>query len=103
MFGDRSDFPELLRTLVDYPISFSDFDDVDIEKEKLCSSQDVDGGGAVASSTDGGSRGGGSGGSGGVSASLTPAIWDKTIPTMERRSTWSTWTWTSSCWRMASP
>lgn len=24
MFVDRSDFPELLRTLVDYPISFSD-------------------------------------------------------------------------------
>lgn len=55
---------------------------VEIEKEKLCSSEDVDGGGAVATNAGGGSRGGGggSGGSGGVSASLTPAIWEKTIP-----------------------
>ncbi|MEQ2229866.1 hypothetical protein ILYODFUR_023346 [Ilyodon furcidens] len=53
----------------------------DIEKEKQCSSEDVDGGGAVASSAGGGSRGGGgSGGGAGVSASLTPAIWEKTIP-----------------------
>lgn len=46
---------------------------VEIEKEKLCSSEDVDGGGAVATNA-------GGGGSGGVSASLTPAIWEKTIP-----------------------
>lgn len=55
------------------------FFDVEIEKEKLCSSEDVDGG-AVAASAGGGGGGGGSGGSGGVSASLTPAIWEKTIP-----------------------
>lgn len=53
--------------------------DAEIEKEKLCS--EVVEGGAGGASTGGGSRGGGgSGGSGGVSASLTPAIWDKTIP-----------------------
>lgn len=44
----------------------------EIEKEKLCSSEDVEGGVAGGGST--------GGGSGGVSASLTPAIWDKTIP-----------------------
>ena len=54
----------------------------EIEKEKLCSSEDVEGGGAGAASAGAGSRGGGGGGggSGGVSASLTPAIWEKTIP-----------------------
>lgn len=46
----------------------------EIEKEKLCSSEDVEGGGAGAPSAGGGSGGGG------VSASLTPAIWEKTIP-----------------------
>ncbi|CAI5674627.1 TEF transcription factor, PAR bZIP family member b isoform X2 [Oreochromis niloticus] len=81
-FEDRSDVPDLLRYLADCPFSFPAFDDSDIEKEKLCSSEDVDGGGAVATNAGGGSRGGGggSGGSGGVSASLTPAIWEKTIP-----------------------
>lgn len=34
----------------------------------------------MASGAGGGGTGGGSGGSGGVSASLTPAIWEKTIP-----------------------
>ncbi|XP_026021414.1 TEF transcription factor, PAR bZIP family member b isoform X1 [Astatotilapia calliptera] len=79
-FEDRSDVPDLLRYLADCP--FPAFDDSEIEKEKLCSSEDVDGGGAVANNAGGGSRGGGggSGGSGGVSASLTPAIWEKTIP-----------------------
>uniref|UniRef100_A0A674NM28 TEF transcription factor, PAR bZIP family member b n=1 Tax=Takifugu rubripes TaxID=31033 RepID=A0A674NM28_TAKRU len=48
--------------------------DDEIEKEKLSSSEDVEGGGAAAPSTGGGS------GTGGVSASLTPAIWEKTIP-----------------------
>ncbi|XP_030590946.1 thyrotroph embryonic factor-like isoform X2 [Archocentrus centrarchus] len=80
VFGDRSDVPDLLKYLADYPFSFPAFDDSELEKEKLCSSEDVDGG-AVAASDGGGSRGGGgSGGSGGVSASLTPAIWEKTIP-----------------------
>lgn len=45
----------------------------EIEKEKLSSVGDGE------SCADGGG-GGGSGGAGGVSASLTPAIWDKTIP-----------------------
>lgn len=44
-----------------------------MEKEKLCSSEDMEGGGAGADGTRGGVAGG-------VSASLTPAIWDKTIP-----------------------
>ncbi|XP_029946059.1 TEF transcription factor, PAR bZIP family member b isoform X2 [Salarias fasciatus] len=83
-FGDRSDVPDLLKSLADYPFSFPYFEDSEIEKEKLCSSEDVEGGGGVAPSAGGGSRGGGGGGSGGgsggVSASLTPAIWDKTIP-----------------------
>ncbi|XP_053194659.1 TEF transcription factor, PAR bZIP family member b isoform X2 [Scomber japonicus] len=73
IFGDKSDVPDLLKSLADYPVCFPAFDDTEIEKEKLCSSEDVEGASAV-----GGSRGGGSGG--GVSASLTPAIWEKTIP-----------------------
>ncbi|KAM8724170.1 TEF transcription factor, PAR bZIP family member b isoform 2-T2 [Acanthopagrus schlegelii] len=79
-FGDKSDVPDLLKSLADYPFSFPVFDDTEIEKEKLCSSEDVEGGGAGAASAGAGSRGGGGGGSGGVSASLTPAIWEKTIP-----------------------
>lgn len=50
------------------------FLNAEIEKEKLCSTEDVEGGGSGATSTGGGS------GAGGVSASLTPAIWEKTIP-----------------------
>lgn len=50
------------------------FSNAEIEKEKLCASEDVEGGGAGAASAGGGSGGGG------VSASLTPAIWEKTIP-----------------------
>ncbi|XP_052407205.1 thyrotroph embryonic factor [Carassius gibelio] len=50
------------------PNILQDQDD-DIEKEKQ---------GLIVDGTSGGS--GGSGGTGGVSASLTPAIWDKTIP-----------------------
>ncbi|XP_029365100.1 TEF transcription factor, PAR bZIP family member b isoform X2 [Echeneis naucrates] len=79
-FEDRNDVPDLLKSLADYPFPFSVFDDTEIEKEKLCSSEDAEGGGAGAASAGGGSRGGGGGGSGGVSASLTPAIWEKTIP-----------------------
>ncbi|XP_070703522.1 TEF transcription factor, PAR bZIP family member b isoform X2 [Pempheris klunzingeri] len=82
LFEDRSDVPDLLRSLADFPFSFPAFDDTEIEKEKLCSSEDVEGGGAVAASAGGACRGGGGGGGGGggVSASLTPAIWEKTIP-----------------------
>ncbi|XP_044038483.1 TEF transcription factor, PAR bZIP family member b isoform X2 [Siniperca chuatsi] len=77
VFGDRSDVPDLLKALADYSFSFPASDGTEIEKEKLCSSEDVEGGGAA--SAGGGSRGAGGGG-GGVSASLTPAIWEKTIP-----------------------
>ncbi|XP_034394541.1 TEF transcription factor, PAR bZIP family member b isoform X3 [Cyclopterus lumpus] len=76
IFGDRSDVPDLLKSLADSPFFFHD---TEIEKEKLCSSEHGEGGGAGAASAGAGSRGGGGGG-GGVSASLTPAIWDKTIP-----------------------
>ncbi|XP_008413780.1 thyrotroph embryonic factor-like isoform X2 [Poecilia reticulata] len=84
LFGERSEIPDLLKALADYPFSFPAFDDIELEKEKQCSSEDVEGGGGVASSAGGGSRGAGGGGSGGggagASASLTPAIWEKTIP-----------------------
>ncbi|KAM9780348.1 thyrotroph embryonic factor-like [Neosynchiropus ocellatus] len=49
----------------------------EIEKEKLCSTEEGDGAGATSGGA--GSRGGTSA-AGGVSASLTPAIWEKTIP-----------------------
>ncbi|XP_029997623.1 TEF transcription factor, PAR bZIP family member b isoform X2 [Sphaeramia orbicularis] len=78
LFGERSDVPDLLKSLAEYPFSFPAFDDTEIEKEKLCSSEDAEGGGDGVASAGGGPRG--SGGGGGVSASLTPAIWDKTIP-----------------------
>ncbi|XP_037331842.2 TEF transcription factor, PAR bZIP family member b isoform X3 [Pungitius pungitius] len=78
---DRSDGPELLKSLAEYPFSFPAFNDTEIEKEKLCSTENVGGGGAGAASAGAGSReGGGGGGGGSVSASLTPAIWEKTIP-----------------------
>ncbi|XP_029913984.1 TEF transcription factor, PAR bZIP family member b isoform X2 [Myripristis murdjan] len=75
--ADKSDIPDLFKSLIDYPFTFPTFDDNEIEKEKLCSSEDVESGGAGAGSAGGGSGGGGGGG---VSASLTPAIWEKTIP-----------------------
>ncbi|XP_023128789.2 TEF transcription factor, PAR bZIP family member b isoform X1 [Amphiprion ocellaris] len=81
----QKSFPFVLKKIMDIPPpNILEEGDDEIEKEKLCSSDDVEGGGAVAASAGGASRGGGggggSGGSGGVSASLTPAIWDKTIP-----------------------
>ncbi|XP_061079802.1 TEF transcription factor, PAR bZIP family member b isoform X3 [Conger conger] len=66
-----SDIPEVLKALLEYPFSVLPTTNGD-EKEKLCSASD--GEGAV------GAESGGLGGTGGVSASLTPAIWDKTIP-----------------------
>lgn len=66
-------FPFALKKIMDIPPpNILDEGDDEIEKEKLCSSEDVEGGVAGGAST--------GGGSGGVSASLTPAIWDKTIP-----------------------
>ncbi|XP_071377957.1 TEF transcription factor, PAR bZIP family member b isoform X2 [Centroberyx affinis] len=59
-------FPFVLKKIMDIPPpNILEEGDDEIEKEKLCSSEDVEGGGA---------------GGGGVSASLTPAIWEKTIP-----------------------
>ncbi|XP_070703521.1 TEF transcription factor, PAR bZIP family member b isoform X1 [Pempheris klunzingeri] len=75
--------PFVLKKIMDIPPpNILEEGDDEIEKEKLCSSEDVEGGGAVAASAGGACRGGGGGGGGGggVSASLTPAIWEKTIP-----------------------
>nr|XP_057904825.1 TEF transcription factor, PAR bZIP family member b isoform X2 [Doryrhamphus excisus] len=82
VFGDRGEVPDLIRSLADYPFSFPAFDDGEIEKEKLGSAEDVEGGGGGggAGTAGGASRGGSGGSGGGVSASLTPAIWEKTIP-----------------------
>ncbi|XP_029293511.1 TEF transcription factor, PAR bZIP family member b isoform X2 [Cottoperca gobio] len=74
IFGERSDVPDLFKSMADCSFSFPAFDDTKIEKEKLVSSEDAEGGAAGAASA------GGGGGGGGVSASLTPAIWEKTIP-----------------------
>uniref|UniRef100_A0A3B4AZX4 BZIP domain-containing protein n=1 Tax=Periophthalmus magnuspinnatus TaxID=409849 RepID=A0A3B4AZX4_9GOBI len=60
LFGDRSDVSDLLRCLAEHPFSFPSFED-NGKNKTLCFCC-------------------GGGGSGGVSASLTPAIWDKTIP-----------------------
>ncbi|XP_051243453.1 LOW QUALITY PROTEIN: TEF transcription factor, PAR bZIP family member b [Dicentrarchus labrax] len=77
----QKSFPFALKKIMDIPPpNILEEGDDEIEKEKLCSSEDVEGGGAGAASAGGGSRGGGGGGGGGVSASLTPAIWEKTIP-----------------------
>ncbi|TDH02636.1 hypothetical protein EPR50_G00154660 [Perca flavescens] len=78
----QKSYPFVLKKIMDIPPpNILEEGDDEIEKEKLCSSEDVEGGGAGAASAGGGSRGGISGGGGGgVSASLTPAIWEKTIP-----------------------
>ncbi|KAM6914105.1 thyrotroph embryonic factor-like [Lycodopsis pacificus] len=74
----QKSFPFVLKKIMDIPPpNILEEGDDEIEKEKLCSSEDVEGGGAGAASAGAGSRGGGGGG---VSASLTPAIWEKTIP-----------------------
>ncbi|MCJ8749490.1 hypothetical protein PDJAM_G00176940 [Pangasius djambal] len=66
--------PLVLKKIMDIlPPNILDDGDDEIEKEKLSSIGDGE------SCGDGGG-GGGSGGAGGVSASLTPTIWDKTIP-----------------------
>ncbi|KAJ8251604.1 hypothetical protein GJAV_G00223130 [Gymnothorax javanicus] len=60
-------FPFVLKKIMDIPPP-NILEDCDDEKEKAKLPSDGDG------------EGGGGAGSGGVSASLTPAIWDKTIP-----------------------
>ncbi|XP_029997622.1 TEF transcription factor, PAR bZIP family member b isoform X1 [Sphaeramia orbicularis] len=75
----QKSFPFVLKKIMDIPPpNILEEGDDEIEKEKLCSSEDAEGGGDGVASAGGGPRG--SGGGGGVSASLTPAIWDKTIP-----------------------
>ncbi|XP_056143717.1 TEF transcription factor, PAR bZIP family member b isoform X2 [Lampris incognitus] len=76
----KSDATDVFKSLVD-SFSFPAFDDSEIEKEKLCSSEDVEcGGTGTGSQPSGGSGATGGGGGSGVSASLTPTIWEKTIP-----------------------
>ncbi|XP_026877855.2 TEF transcription factor, PAR bZIP family member b [Electrophorus electricus] len=75
--GPQKSFPFVLKKIMDIPPPniLEDRDD-ELEKEKLSPADAGDG-------EPGGGRGGGSGGSGGaggISASLTPAIWEKTIP-----------------------
>ncbi|XP_066529929.1 TEF transcription factor, PAR bZIP family member b isoform X2 [Hoplias malabaricus] len=70
-----SDIQQVYKTFLEYPASLLCVDDGEIEKEKLSTSGDGQ------TLGDGGGGGSGvSGGTGSVSASLTPAIWDKTIP-----------------------
>ncbi|XP_058509417.1 TEF transcription factor, PAR bZIP family member b isoform X1 [Solea solea] len=80
----QKSFPFVLKKIMDIPPpNILEEGDDEIEKEKLSTAEDVEGGRGEAASAGGGSRGGagvGGGGSGGVSASLTPAIWEKTIP-----------------------
>ncbi|XP_063759855.1 TEF transcription factor, PAR bZIP family member b [Eleginops maclovinus] len=81
----QKSFPFVLKKIMDIPPpNILEEAEDEIEKEKLCSVEDVEGGGAGAASPGGGAGGGGggvvAGAGGGVSASLTPAIWDKTIP-----------------------
>ncbi|XP_029293510.1 TEF transcription factor, PAR bZIP family member b isoform X1 [Cottoperca gobio] len=71
----QKSFPFVLKKIMDIPPpNILEEGDDEIEKEKLVSSEDAEGGAAGAASA------GGGGGGGGVSASLTPAIWEKTIP-----------------------
>jgi len=84
--GLQKSFPFVLKKIMDIPPpNILEEGDDEIEKEKLCSSEDVEGGGGVVGISAGGGSGGtgglgGGAGGGGVSASLTPAIWEKTIP-----------------------
>uniref|UniRef100_A0A096M272 TEF transcription factor, PAR bZIP family member b n=1 Tax=Poecilia formosa TaxID=48698 RepID=A0A096M272_POEFO len=65
----QKSYPFVLKKIMDIPPpNILDEGDDELEKEKQCSSEDVEGGGGVAFSAGGGS------------ASLTPAIWEKTIP-----------------------
>ncbi|XP_066529928.1 TEF transcription factor, PAR bZIP family member b isoform X1 [Hoplias malabaricus] len=74
--GPQKSFPFVLKKIMDIPPpNILDDGDDEIEKEKLSTSGDGQ------TLGDGGGGGSGvSGGTGSVSASLTPAIWDKTIP-----------------------
>ncbi|XP_069052537.1 thyrotroph embryonic factor isoform X2 [Lepisosteus oculatus] len=65
--GVSSDIPEVLKALMEYPFSIPAADGEEKDKDKLCGDDDGDGVGVSAAA-------------GGVSASLMPAIWDKTIP-----------------------
>ncbi|XP_030649948.1 TEF transcription factor, PAR bZIP family member b isoform X2 [Chanos chanos] len=69
---------QAFKSFLEYPVSFANLTDNEIEKEKLCSSEDGESGGGGGGSGAAGGGGGATGG--GVSASLTPTIWDKTIP-----------------------
>ncbi|XP_019726561.1 TEF transcription factor, PAR bZIP family member b isoform X1 [Hippocampus comes] len=77
----QKSFPFVIKKIMDIPPpNILEEGDDELEKEKLGSADDVVGGGVAAASAGGASRGGSGGSAGGVSASLTPAIWEKTIP-----------------------
>ncbi|KAL2100701.1 hypothetical protein ACEWY4_002462 [Coilia grayii] len=77
--GQAKPFPFVLKKVMDIPPpNILDEGDDEIKKEKLCLVEPSQSGGDAAGG--GGSAAGGGGGAGGVSASLTPAIWEKTIP-----------------------
>ncbi|KAJ8406665.1 hypothetical protein AAFF_G00295810 [Aldrovandia affinis] len=76
--GPRSSFPVVLKKVMENPPpNILEESNDGKDKDKLCETDDGDTGGGGR-----GRGGGGRGGSGGMgpSASLTPAIWDKTIP-----------------------
>ncbi|XP_049602052.1 TEF transcription factor, PAR bZIP family member b isoform X1 [Syngnathus scovelli] len=77
----QKSFPFVIKKIMDIPPpNILEEGDDELEKEKLCSADNVQGGGVAAASVGGASRGTSGGSAGGVSASLTPAIWEKTIP-----------------------
>ncbi|XP_070707939.1 TEF transcription factor, PAR bZIP family member a isoform X2 [Pempheris klunzingeri] len=61
-----TEIPEIFRALLEHPFTLPNFEENDTDKEKLCLGDNVELGGG--------------GSDMGPSASLTPAIWEKTIP-----------------------
>ncbi|XP_062387783.1 TEF transcription factor, PAR bZIP family member b [Sardina pilchardus] len=72
--GQAKPFPFVLKKVMDIPPpNILDEGDDEIKKEKLCLVESTEPGSDAAGTASGG-------GTGSVSASLTPAIWEKTIP-----------------------
>ncbi|XP_063078467.1 TEF transcription factor, PAR bZIP family member b [Engraulis encrasicolus] len=85
--GQAKPFPFVLKKVMDIPPPNILEGDDEIKKEKLCLIEATEsggdatsGGGSTTARGGGGGSGGPGAGAGGVSASLTPAIWEKTIP-----------------------
>ncbi|XP_041943912.1 TEF transcription factor, PAR bZIP family member b [Alosa sapidissima] len=76
--GQAKPFPFVLKKVMDIPPpNILDEGDDEIKKEKLCLVERTESGSDAANGAGSTASGGGAGG---VSASLTPAIWEKTIP-----------------------